>query len=413
MRPFRSDLIGSAAAAAPRTEPIRVLFLTAGVSGGGIGRVAGELLTRMNRNRFILTHCSLRDLGTTGASLARTVPSTSHLLRHPLDLTAVIRLGRQLKGRVDAVLTVGSSEPMWWGCVAGRWARIPVVLSLLDPHERPVPLVWPNRLVVQWSDGLIVDRHEQRQHLVKRQGLEAAAIHIIPPGIDTCRFNFQPADAFAGRRRFQVASGAPLCGFWAGGWSAQSVQRVLDVVRRVRFQFPSAQFVLFARAADSASPSATRQRLNLARSAEGIHIVDDADDLPRVLPALNVFSVMGPAPPHPLPVWQAMAAHVPVVAARECDLGGKLDVNDMEHWVALKDVSELPRHIIQLISDPLRARQVGERGRQFVLTHRSLDLMVRRYEQLIVETYQRKRSGLGAALPASLHDTVEFCGAAS
>lgn len=233
---------------------------------------------------------------------------------------------------------------------------------------------------------------------------------MIPPGIDTHRFSFQPAEAFAVRRQFQLPSGAPLCGLLDAG-GERSPARLLELVRRVRFQFPHSQFVLVAD--DASSPSTlVRQRDMGAWCAEGVRVLRDTAQLPRILPALNVLAVPGRMPACPRVVWQAMASQVPVVAARPCDFGPSAEGGG-EHGVTVTDAIEMPREVVQLISDPLRARELGERARRFILQHRSLDLMIRRYEQLIVEIHRRKRSGPGAVLPASLHDTVEFCGAAS
>jgi glycosyltransferase involved in cell wall biosynthesis len=242
-------------------------------------------------------------------------------------------------------------------------------------------------------------------------GLPETSIHVIPHGVDTYRFSFQPAEVFALRRQFQLGSGAPLCGVLGAGSGERSLERDMALVRRIRFQFPQSQFVLLAEDATCRS-SVTWQRGVSEWRSEGVHVVSDPEQLPRILPALNVLAVPSRARVCPLIVWQAMASQVPVVAARPCEFGSLHEVGT-EHGVTVTDGDELPCQIVQLISDPHRARHLGEKARQFILQHRSLDLMVRRYERLIVDIHQRKRSGPGAALPASLHDTVEFCGAAS
>jgi hypothetical protein len=409
MCPAASDSANSTPPAAGHTEPIRVMFLVRKLPDAESGRAAEQLITRLNPNRFIPSLSSLHELGTVGETLARTIPATSHVVQHRLDLAAVVRLARQLRGRIDALLTVGSGEPMFWGCAAARWARTPVVLSVLDPLDRPVKLPLANRVVVHWSDGLITDRDEQRRDLIQRQRLVVPAIHVIPPGVDTQQFNFQPTEAFSVRRRLQVPSGAPLCGLAAVNWTESSLRRTFEIVNRVRSNVASAQFVLISSDASSLS---VPQRLQQARLDMCVHVVDGHDDLPRVLSALNVLGFVGPSLPQPILAWQAMSTQVPVVAGRESGLVDSPDLDGANYWLAAGDANELAGRMAQLIGDPLLARRLGERMRQFVRKYRSLEVMVRRYEQLIIDTHQRKRSGPGAVLPAALHDTVEFCGAA-
>jgi glycosyltransferase involved in cell wall biosynthesis len=409
MCPPGSNSIDPTPASPGRIEPIRLMFLTDGFVGSEVSRVAVDLITHLNATRFVISICSLRELGPEGKALARTFPAMSHVLHHRLDLPAIMRLAKQLKGRVDAVLTVGSGEPMSWGCAAARWARIPVVLSLLDARDRPAKLSLGNRLVAHWSDGLITDREQQRQLLITRQRFAPTAIHTIPQGIDTQRFSFQPSGAFAVRKQFKIPTGAPLCGLSIVNESDATLQQVFDVVRRVRFQQASAQFVLLP---PSSPQLRLRQRLQQAGLASCVHVIEESDDLPRVLSAMSVLGVVGHSALQDRCVSQAMAVQVPVVAMRVSEWSALDHADGTGYLIAVEDANALTGRMMQLIGDSRWARGLGERARHYVRKHRSLEVMVRRYERLIVETYHRKRSGPGAPLPASLRDAVEFCGAA-
>jgi glycosyltransferase involved in cell wall biosynthesis len=387
------------------------MFLVQKLSGCGLEETLAELMQRLNPLRFTVEICCLLELGALGEQLAHVLPATSRVLHHRYDLLAVRRLAKRLAGRVDAIVTLGHGGPMPWGCTAARWAGTPVVLSVLSSASSSAGGLncW-DRWATHWTDGLVAEADVQRRDLVQRQQLPAAKVHVIPRGVDTDRFCFQPAGALAVRARLKVPSGTALYGLAADSESAVVVRQLLDVARKVRMQQPAARFVLWGPGNPGSIWAQSAVDSGVSDSA---HVLEDKDDLPSVLSALNGFGYVTDGPGPPLALLEAMAVQTPVVATTGEQTAALVQSESTGFLVDREDTGLLAARLLQLVNDPHLARRLGERGRQQILKHRSLDLMVRRYEQLICDTYQRKRAGPGAAQPEPLRDTIEFCGASS
>ena len=407
MRPADLDPAAVAATSLPgRSEPLRVVFLADQLTGKGMEETWGALIERLNPARFDVEICSLGRLGVVGERLARRFPATSPLRRHACDARGLARLARHLRGRADAVVTLGGSGPMWWGVAAARWSKIPVALSLLDEANGAETLGFADRVVARWSDGIVVPTEAGRRRLVDERRLPTASVHMIAPGVDTDRFNFRPADAFQVRQQLEIPERAALCGLLTSA-DATTARQMLDGVRRVAFSASATRFVIWGPASLSLNWSAW---ISAAGLQDRVFVLDDHDNWKAALSAMQVLACWGATPS--LRLLEAMAAQVPIVATDHDGIQGLVQPGCHGYLVESQDLRAWASLTIQLLQDASLARGLGECGRQHVVKYGSIDVMVRRYEQLIYETHQRKRSGPGAADAATLVDGVEFCGAA-
>ncbi len=260
--------------------------------------------------------------------------------------------------------------------------------------------------MLPWSDGLIADREDRRRDLTRRQGIVARKVHVIPRGVDTQRFCFHPASAFAIRHQLSIPAGAPLCGLATDGNTEVAWRQLFAAARLVRLQLPQARFLLI-------DPPPAPRLASLAAEFQlhdGIHVATSTADLPQALSAMNVLGYVDREGREPVRVLEAMAVQVPVVATTGNRLDSLVQSDCNGFLVPPDDPQQIAVRIAQLIQDPRLAHRLGECGRQHIVKSWSLDHMVRRYEQLICDIYLRKRSGKGPQKPQAVHDSVEFCG---
>src|SRR4029078_715924 len=112
--------------------PLRVMFLNTSMPVGGAETLLVNLVRGMNTERFWPSVCCLKSRGPLGDVLAEEVPVFHDLIRHKYDLFVLSRLSKLFRERrVDAVVTVGAGDKMFWGRLAARLAGVPVVLSAL------------------------------------------------------------------------------------------------------------------------------------------------------------------------------------------------------------------------------------------------------------------------------------------
>src|SRR4029077_1953768 len=141
---------------------------------------------RLDRRRFAPELCCLKQPGPLGEWLADEIPVHHDLLASKYDLRVLSRLTRLLRQRqIDAVVTVGSGDKMFWGRLAARRAGVPVVISALHSTGWPDGITWLNHRLTKLTDAFIAVAGRHAQHLVHNERLPSSKVHFIPNGIDT------------------------------------------------------------------------------------------------------------------------------------------------------------------------------------------------------------------------------------
>ncbi len=118
--------------------PLRVMFVITSMPVGGAETLLAELVRRMDRTRFRPEFCCLKRLGPLGEVLAEEVPAYSGLLADKYDFAVLGRLAGLLRRRrIDAVVTVGCGDKMFWGRLAAWLSGVPVVCAALHSTGFP------------------------------------------------------------------------------------------------------------------------------------------------------------------------------------------------------------------------------------------------------------------------------------
>src|SRR5262245_38735121 len=141
---------------APSDSTLRLMFVHTFMPVGGAETLLVNLIRRLDRQRFAPEICCLKFPGPLGEVMAREVPVFSGLLRGKYDARVLPRLTRLLaKRRIDAVVTVGAGDRMFWGRLAARFAKVPVILTALHSTGWPDVVGRLNRLLTPITDGFI------------------------------------------------------------------------------------------------------------------------------------------------------------------------------------------------------------------------------------------------------------------
>ena len=169
--------------------PLRVMFVITSMPVGGAETLLVNLIRRLDRSHFLPELCCLKELGPLGEVLAREIPAFDHLIVHKTDLRVFPRLaGCSAAGGSTPSITVGAGDKMFWGRLAARWARVPVVCSALHSTGWPDTVGRLNRMLTPITDAFIAVAAAHGRFLVDQLHFPAAKVHVIPNGIDVERF---------------------------------------------------------------------------------------------------------------------------------------------------------------------------------------------------------------------------------
>ncbi len=384
--------------------PLRVMFVLSSMPVGGAETLLVNLVRRMDRERFTPQVCCLQELGPLGEVLSAEIPTFANMIRGKYDPGVLLRLMRLYRQqRVDAVVTVGAGDKMFWGRIAARMAGVPVICSALHSTGWPDVIERPNRwrLLTWWTDAFIGVATQHGRHLIDGEGFPAAKVHVIPNGVDIARF-CEPHDRTAVRRALGVSQCTPLVGIVAALRPEKNHALLLNAIAQVRRQVPGAELLIVG---DGPMRADLEQRASQLGLDEAVHFLGNRPDIPEILAAIDVFVLTSKMEANPVSILEAMASGKPVVAPNVGSIAETVSNGETGFLTEPSDEAQVVSRIVQLLRDPTLAESIGQKGRETVTERWSLEQMVDGYQQLLSEIYDRKANQSRAtALPNSTRE---------
>lgn len=266
--------------------------------------------------------------------------------------------------------------------VGGRCARraeVPAVLTRRVDNREPA---WWARLKYRPYSAVAAISSAVESELVDHVGLDRGRVVRVASAVDTGRYRPESA----ARDRLAEAFGIPSASIVVGV-VAQLIPRkghalLLDCMPEVIARHPEVRVLLFGR-----GPLERSLRGQIAARSLGnrVQLTGFSDDLPELLPGLDLLVHPAVREGLGVAVLEAMSASVAVVAS---DAGGIPDIVEHEHsglLFAAGDSRELCDAILRMLGDEALRLRLSRAGRERVKFRFSVQRMSRRY----VEVYNR------------------------
>jgi glycosyltransferase involved in cell wall biosynthesis len=379
------------------------MFVATSLPVGGAETLLANLVRRMDRERFAPQICCLKEPGPIGKSLAGEFPVHARLLANRWDVRVFFRLSQLIaQQRIDALVTVGAGDKMFWGRLAAWWKHLPVVCSAIHSTGWPDSIGYLNRQLTGITDAFIAVALPHARHLVEQEGFPAEKVRVVPNGVDTHRFQPSTDGGKGVRKQLGIPESAPVIGTVAALRPEKNQQLFLRAAASVKSRHPAARFLIVGDGPERIRLEQVAQSLEIAAD---VHFLGTRADVPHVLAAMDVFVLTSHNEANPVSILEALACKVPVVATRVGSVPETVIPGQTGFLVAPGSLDEISYRLDQLISDPGLRRQLGVAGREMVEAHASLERMVEGYERLLVEVYsskcqQDRPRGDSARLPA-------------
>lgn len=380
-------------------RPLRVMFVITSMPVGGAETLLVDLVRRMDRARFAPEVCCLKEAGPLGEVLAREIPVFTHLVTHKYNPRILGRMTGLLRRRqVDAVITVGAGDKMFWGRLAAWRAGVPVVLSALHSTGWPDSIGRLNRLLTPITDGFIAVAARHGDYLVAREHFPRGKVHVIYNGVDVERFaagrNVSPVRAQLG-----CPAGAPVATIVAALRPEKNHDLLLEAAQTVRGEVAGARFWIVGDGPERSRLEALTCSLGLQ---DAVTFLGTRHDVPELLAASDVFVLTSRMEANPVSILEAMAAGKPVVAPAVGSIPEVVVGGATGHLFNPGRADEVARYLISLLSNRRRAAEMGQAAQRRVRAHWSLEQMVAGYEKLIEDIYFSKRPQEARESAASL-----------
>ncbi len=278
---------------------------------------------------------------------------------HPAN---IMRLVAAARGRPGVILHAHTSPTLSLAWLVRRLAPVRAVV-----HTRRVAFpVRPSQKYRTAADRYVAISQAVADGLLGA-GLDPGRLEVIPSAVD-----LEPLDA--ARPAPELASlSRPVVGC-VGQLSAEKGQASLaEAWPSVLREHPGATLVLVGD-----GPERARVERLTAQVPERIVLAGFRDDVPSWLKGLDLYAQPSLAEGLGTSVLDAMGCRLPVVASR---IGGLPEVVGAHTGLLVPpgDPAALADAITALLSDPARARSMGEAGRRRVAEEFGVDRMVERY----------------------------------
>ncbi len=368
----------------------RVMFVITSMPVGGAETLLVNLTRRFDRDRIQPMVGCLKEKGVLGEEIQGEIPVFENLIGHKYDIAVAQRLRKLFKvNRVDAVVTVGAGDKMFWGRLAAKGAGVPVILSALHSTGWPDGVGKLNRLLTRITDGFIAVARNHADFLVEFEKFPDNKVFMIPNGIDTSRFTFDPQARNKWRAEHSIDPFDPVVGIVAALRPEKNHELFLDAAEKTLAKVPNAKFVI----AGDGERRETLESIVAEKSlTDAVRFLGSVSDIPGVLSMVDMFALTSHNEASPVSILEALSCNRPVVATdvgsiKESVLDGKTGF-----LVQPGDVSDVAEHWVKLLTDEALREEFGRQGRAHVVDNSSLDSMTTGYTELVESIYRIKQN---------------------
>lgn len=301
--------------------------------------------------------------------------------RRKVEPRAWAVLGRFLRReRVDVLHThkFGSNV---WGTLAGRAARVPVILA----HEhtwsyegQPLRRFLDRELIARGATRFIAVSREDRRRMTDVEGIAPSRTLFIPNGVP-----LSPAPSGADvRAELGIEPDAPVI----GAVGVHRPQKALHVLLRATAILAGERPDLRVLMVGDGPERAALERLSSELGVSNVvRFLGSRSDVPDILRALDLAVCCSDFEGSPLAVMEYMDAGLPVVATAVGGVPDLIESGVHGLLVAPRDPSALAESISRLLRDPELARNMGAQGRARRRSEFDIDVLVGRLEALYLE----------------------------
>lgn len=373
-------------------RPLRMGFLITSMPVGGAETLLVNMLRRMDPRRLEPQVVCLKERGVLGEDLAASLPVHSHLIRHRWDVGVLWRLRRLfLQERLDGIVTVGAGDKMFWGRLAARACRLPVVISALHSTGWPDGVGTANRWLTPWTDAFVAVADAHGKFLHEFEGFPASKVRVIPNGVDTDRFVFSPEARRQQRLEWGWDESVPVVGVVAALRPEKNLRLFLQAASVVLSQMPEAGFVVVGAGPEESVLRDTAAQLGIA---ERVRFLGLRKDTPDILAGIDVFALSSDNEASPVSILEALSVQRPVVATQVGSVPETVQEGVTGRLVPPGEVTPMANAWLGLLREPDDRAAMGQRGRDRVVARHSLAAMTEGYMDLIETLFWEKQPAL-------------------
>ncbi len=360
---------------------------------GGAERVATEVVTRLDPDRFERTLCVSRWSRDEEAD-PLIAPRVLALREAGVRILGIKRHSRFAVWAWAPLLSLLRAERIdvlhshqfgsnFWASILGRMAGTPVVIA----HEhnwsfegQRLRRFVDRHVIAKRADAFLAVSRETRRGMIELEGIAPEQVRFVPLGIAT-----PPATPGADvRAELGIEDGAPVIGTACTLRPEKALEVLVRAAAALVDGFPDLRLLIAGEGPDRERVESLIDRLGLRRT---VTLLGGRGDIPDFLEALDVAVCSSDWEGSPLSVMEYMEAELPVVATRVGGIPDMIESGVEGLLVPPGEPEAIAAAIAELLRDPGRAAEMGRRGRRRRREEFDLEVTARRIGELYEELY--------------------------
>jgi glycosyltransferase involved in cell wall biosynthesis len=308
-----------------------------------------------------------------GSAIAREAAPFAQICDVPmhgdLDVAFGWRLWRLVKREQPDILHIHSRRgaDLWGSLVARLTGQAAILTRRVDNPE----LVWlahwkyrPYRLLVAISEGI--------RQILLAEGLPSDKVSCVHSALDTSAYQLGASPEWF-RQEFDLPNNAVAVGVVAQMIDRKGHRFLIDAAPHILQRHPKVYFLFFGKGPEQGKLEILCRQTGIA---EHVRFAGFRDDLPRILPNLDL--VVHPALMEGLGIalLQASAAGIPIVAARTGGIPEVVHDGVNGFLVEPGQSGALSNAILEMLNARGRWCEFGDNGRRLVEENFSIAAMV-------------------------------------
>lgn len=367
-----------------------VVQVTDSLKFSGSERLMVDIAVGLDRNTFDSRVLSLTSEGILISELeAARIPVACLDKRRGVDLSIIWKIARVLRQWTPQIVHTYRTTANMWGRLAALAVGVPVIVASEHNREhKGKGRITIDRLLAKRTAKIVTVSGDIESQLVNEYSINAQRVLRIEEGIDFSQFHPRPKD-LEFRRKLTGGTDGQLIGIIARLMEQKGHRFFLEALQRVVNVVPDVRALIIGEGVLRLELEVYSRTLGLDPF---VRFVGFRNDLPELLPQLDLFVMSSLWEGLPVAMLDAAASGTPIVTT---DVGGIPEfIRDQENgWlVPAGNAEALAEAIIDALRHPARAKAMAERAQSDVLARYGLRQMIQAHEALYFELLNRLNS---------------------
>jgi len=371
------------------TGPMRVTHVITSLDMGGAEMMLFRLVRGLDQQNIIQHVICLRAAGVISNRLSQTGIQVTCLEMDPVQPSPLkfIQLVKLIRAQKSDILQTWMYHADLLGSLAARFAGNPPVfwgihnagLAITSTKQITRMVVRSLAVLSRWFPRRIVVCSEKALNFHATLGFDNRKLVFIPNGFDLGLFDHIPNARKTIREELDIPENAFLIGLVARYHPDKDPANFIRAAALLAEKYPDVYFLI---SGGGFTPQNNElSRLIPASLKTRLKLIGTRADIPRIMNALDVFTLSSASEAFPLTIGEAMACRIPCVATNVGDTGKIIGETGLV--VPREDSSALVEAWDRIMSLTVQERShLGDLARERIVANYSIEATVQKYYEL-------------------------------